>query len=66
MVLLLNKLYLSFTKDPGGSIIYQGGGGNPTFSRGVQMLISIETQGSRGGPLFTRGGGVVQLFPGGS
>ena len=30
-----------FFKDPGGSNIFQGGG--PTFSRGVQMLISIET-----------------------
>ena len=35
MVLLLRKLYLYFTKDPEGSIIFQGGG--------VQMLISIET-----------------------
>ena len=27
MVLLLRKLYLYFTKDPKGSIIFQGGGG---------------------------------------
>ena len=26
MVLLLRKLYLYFTKDPKGSIIFQGGG----------------------------------------
>ena len=43
MVLLLRKLYLYFTKDPEGSIIFQGGGGCQTFSRGVQMLISFET-----------------------
>ena len=39
MVLLLRNLYLYFTKDPEGSIIFQGS----NFSRGVQMLISIET-----------------------
>ena len=33
MVLLLRKLYLYFTKDPEGSIIFQGGG-CPTFSSG--------------------------------
>ena len=33
MVLLLRKLYLYFTKDPEGSIIFKGGG-CPTFSRG--------------------------------
>ena len=27
MVLLLRKLYLYFTKDPEGSIIFRGGGG---------------------------------------
>ena len=32
MVLLLRKLYLYFTKDPEGSIIFQGGVSN--FSRG--------------------------------
>ena len=31
MVLLLRKLYLYFTKNPGKSIIFQGG---PTFTRG--------------------------------
>ena len=41
MILLLRKLYLYFTKDPEKSIIFQGG--CPTLSRGVQMLISIET-----------------------
>ena len=41
MVLLLRKVYLYFTKDPEGSIIFQG---VSIFSRGgVQMLISIET-----------------------
>ena len=43
MVLLLRKLYLYFTKDPEGSIIFQGGGGVQLFPVGVQMLISIET-----------------------
>ena len=48
MVLLLRKLYIYFTKDPEGSIIFQGVGCQ-TFSRGggggggVQMLISLET-----------------------
>ena len=42
MALLLRKLYLYFSKDPEGSIIFQGGGCQ-TFSRGVQMLISLET-----------------------
>ena len=43
MVLLLRKLYLYFTKDPEGFIIFQGGGCQ-TFSReGVQMLISVRT-----------------------
>ena len=48
---MLRKLYLYFTKDqeavhyfPGaGGGGGGGGGGSPTFSRGVQMLISIET-----------------------
>ena len=34
MALLLRTLYLYFTKDPEGSIIFQGGGGCPNFSRG--------------------------------
>ena len=42
MVLLLIKLYLYFTKDP-EAVHYFPGAGGPTFSRGVQMLISIET-----------------------
>ena len=44
MVLLLRKLYLYFTKDPEGSINFQGG--CQIFPRGggvVQMLISLET-----------------------
>ena len=44
MVLLLRKLYLYFTKDPEGSIMFQGGGGVSNFFQwGVQMLISLET-----------------------
>ena len=34
MVLLLRKLYLYFTKDPMGSIIFQGGGGVSNFFQG--------------------------------
>ena len=34
MVSLLRKLYLYFTKDAKGSIIFQGGGECQTFSRG--------------------------------
>ena len=34
MVLLLRKLYLYFTKDPEGSIIFQGGGGVQLFPGG--------------------------------
>ena len=33
MVLLLRKLYLYFTKDPEGSIIFQAGGPNAYFFR---------------------------------
>ena len=44
MVLLLSKLYLYFTKDPEGSINFQGGGVSDFFQGGgVQMLISLET-----------------------
>ena len=45
MVLLLRKLYLYFTKDPEGSIIFQAGGGGRVkrFPGGLQMLISLET-----------------------
>ena len=45
MVLLTRKLYLYFTKDPEGSIIFQGGGVvvSNFFQGGVQMLISLET-----------------------
>ena len=58
MVLLLRKLYLYFTKDPEGSIIFQGGG------------VTLFPGGGGGGPnanffrnpctylLFFRGGGV--------
>ena len=42
MVLLLSKLYLYFTKDPEGAHYFPGVGCQ-TFSRGVQMLISLET-----------------------
>ena len=40
MVLLQRKRY--FFKDPEGVQHFRGGGGGPTFSRGVQMLNSIE------------------------
>ena len=43
MVLLLKKLYLYFTKDPEGSIIFQGGVSNYFQGGGVQMLIFLET-----------------------
>ena len=43
MVLLLRKLYYYFTKDPEGVRYFPGGGGCQTFSREVQMLISLET-----------------------
>ena len=46
MVLLLRKLYLYFTKDPGGSIIFQAGGGSnfllyhsPASNHNCQALI---------------------------
>ena len=42
MVLLLRKLYLYFTEDPEGPIIFQGGGVK-LFPGRVQMLISLET-----------------------
>ena len=41
MVLLLRKLNFYFTKDREAVHYFPGG---PTFSRGVQMLISIETR----------------------
>ena len=41
MVLLLRKLYLYFTKDPEG--VHYFPVGCQTFSRGVQMLISLES-----------------------
>ena len=40
---IAEKTILILTKDQEGSIIFQGGGGCQTFSRGVQMLISLET-----------------------
>ena len=44
MFLLLRKLYLYFTKDPKGvHYLPRGGGVCQTFSRGVQMLVSLET-----------------------
>ena len=43
MVVLLRKLYLYFTKDPKGVNYFLGGGGCQAFSRGVQMLVSLET-----------------------
>ena len=60
MALLLRKLYLYFSKDPEGSIIFQGGGCQ-TFSRGVQMLISLETHVRT--CYFREGGGVRTPYP---
>ena len=59
MVLLLRKIYLYFTKDPEGSIIFQGVGCQ-TFSRGVQMLISLETHVRT---CYFPGGGVRYPYP---
>ena len=57
MVLLLRKLYLCFSKDPEGSIIFQGGGGpNANFFRNPCTYL-----------LFSRGGGCLDpLSPSGS
>ena len=61
MVLLLRKLYLYFTKDPEGVHYFPGGGGCQTFSRGVQMLISLETHVRTG--YFPGVGGVRNPYP---
>ena len=59
MVLLLRKLYLSFTKDPEGVHYFQGGGGSNLYQGGgVQMLISLETHVRT--CYFSRGGGAVR------
>ena len=58
MVLSLRKLYLYFTKDPEGSIIFQGvsnffqGGPNAIFYRNPYKYL-----------LFSRGGGVRTPYP---
>ena len=39
--MVVSKKNYNFPRFQRGSNIYQGGG--PTFSRGIQMLISIET-----------------------
>ena len=59
MVLLLRKLYLYFTKYPEGSIVFQWG--CQTFSRGVRMLISLETHVRT--CYFPGGGGVRTPYP---
>ena len=61
MVVLLRKLYLYFTKDPEAVHYFPGGGGCPTYSRGVQMLISIETHICT--CYFPGGGGVRTPIP---
>ena len=63
MVLLLRKLYLYFTKDPEGVHYFPGGGGVQTFSRGVQMLISLETHVRT---CYFPGGCPDPLYPSGS
>ena len=40
---IAEKIILILTKDPEGSIIFQGGGVSNFFQWGVQMLISLET-----------------------
>ena len=61
MVLLPRKLYLYFTKDPEGSIIFRGGGGVKLFpGGGVQMLISLETLART---CYFPGGGVRTSYP---
>ena len=62
---IAEKLYLYFTNDPEKSIIFHGGGGGggggvPTFTRGVQMLISIETHICT---CYFPGGGVRTPYP---
>ena len=67
MALLQRKLY--FSKDPEGSNIFQGGGGDPTFSRGgggIQMLISIETYITCNFPVGGGGGGQTLYPPSGA
>ena len=61
MVLLLRKLYLYFTKDPEGVHYFPRGGGCQLFSRGVQMLISLETNVRT--CYFPGGGGVRTPYP---
>ena len=63
MVLLQRKLY--FSKDPEGVQHFQGGS---TFSRGIQMLISIEAHITCDFPGGGGGGGGVQTtyLPSGS
>ena len=41
--LITEKTMLILYKGSRGGPLFSGGGGCPTFSRGVQMLISIET-----------------------
>ena len=59
---IAEKLYLYFTKDPEGSIIFRGGVSN--LFQGVQMLVSIETHIRT--CYFPIGGGPDPLSPSGS
>ena len=59
MVLLLRKQYLNFTKDPEGSIIFQGV--SNFFQGGVQMRITLETHIRT--CYFPGGGGVRTPYP---
>ena len=65
MVLLLRKLYLYFTKDPGGGPLFSKRGGGvklfPGGGGGVQMIISLETHVRT--CYFPGGGGVRTPYP---
>ena len=64
MVLLLRKLYLYFTKDPEGSIIFQGGGVSNFFQGEGQNANFFRNPCTH--LLFSRGGCPDPLSPSGS
>ena len=63
MVLLPRKLYLYFTKDPEGSIIFRGGGRCQTFSRGGGGPNANFFRNPSTYLLFSGGGGVRTSYP---